>query len=377
MFAFSNTNQSHHNISFPCACYLFSPPRILINIVSIMTNIVTRSTNHRAALGDRTNNHVTFSSNKGNTNPPKLPLKPRRAVQIDVDKAVTTTTTNEAATDSIGKGKIIVEQDNYTQQPTKTKRLDVSSDLSWDDVASDTYTKYTGKGGRPSIVSPAYSDEGNTTDVEEEEVPIKYLTSVDPTVPSTTVTCEIDNHTKAVSNGFVFSDAFLEKSAREVLRPLEGESIQDAIRNMKKICLGAMQNAGENWKSIVENKDKYNLLSSSKMKSKIVFKSLFVLGVLDVVGDTISKDLPPTMMKSCTLGRSKAIEWVGPNKTEDLWIPGTNTIYQWYRNFTNGRFFRHPERAMHTEMQSLNASTIFFSSIPPKSEPLRRMFNPF
>ena len=133
-----------------------------------------------------------------------------------------------------------------------------------------------------------------------------------------------------------------------------------------------MDNSGENWKTIVEDQDKYKLLSSSPcnniIKSRIVYKSLYVLGVVDVVSDTVSKKLPPSVMKSCELGRSKALEWIGPNTAEGMWIPKSGTVYQWYRDFCHGRTFKHPERAVHMQMQSLERLDDFFATRPVQKQ---------
>eukprot|EP00536_Pseudo-nitzschia_multiseries_P000792 jgi/Psemu1/179605/e_gw1.10.93.1 len=297
------------------------------------------SASNRPGFGDRTQNHASFLLNTAG---------------------------------SISKGKTLVENDEDTQQPTKMKRADVFSVSTWDEVASDCNKRNTTSYHRHvSIVSPAYTDECFEDDEEfddvEEHLIGKPQTSFNTTVSTTITTSETESHAKAVASGYVFSDALLETSARKVLRPLEGESIEDAIANMKKICLKAMKNGGEDWKSIVEDEDKYNLLlSNSKVRSQIVFKSLVMVGILDVMSATISNNLPPAVMRSCELGRSKAMKWIGHDESKDFWIPKTITVYQWYREFTNGRFFRHPERARHTEMQVFERLDAYFSENPAK-----------
>lgn len=154
--------------------------------------------------------------------------------------------------------------------------------------------------------------------------------------------------------------------ARAVVRPLEDESVEDAIKAMKAICSTAMNDSGKNWKSIVKDQDKYDLLSynNDKFRDRFVEKSLYVLGVLDVVGDTVDRKLPPTVLKACELGRSKVLEWLGPDRTSNLKIPAPATIYQWFRDFRNGRSFSHPERALHVKMQALDNLDKFFAVHP-------------
>jgi len=120
--------------------------------------IAPRPTTRRAALGDRTNSHVNVSLNsKGNATPATLPLKPQKPILQVVTggtDTATATASNEPAAASISKDKtVVVEQDEDTQQPTKTKRVDVFSDSTWDDVASDKNKNNTIDDRRASLVS--------------------------------------------------------------------------------------------------------------------------------------------------------------------------------------------------------------------------------
>jgi hypothetical protein len=158
--------------------------------------------------------------------------------------------------------------------------------------------------------------------------------------------------------------------ARAVVRPSEDESVEDAIKAMKAICSTAMADSGKSWKSIVKDQDKYDLLSynNDKFRDRFVEKSLYVLGVLYVVGDTVDRKLPPTILKSCELGRSKVLEWVGPDRASNSKIPAPATIYQWFRDFRNGRNFSHSERALHVKMQALDNLDKFFAVHPSQKQ---------
>ena len=197
----------------------------------------------------------------------------------------------------------------------------------------------------------------------------KHPISFDCTRKTTITTSESADHARIVAEGHVFSDGFLEESARKVLRPSKGESIEEAIAAMRAVCIKAMSNSGEDWTSIVEGEDQYHLLVSSNgsdaVKSKIVYKSLYVLAVVDVISDTVSRRLPPTVMKSCDLGRSKALEWIGPKRAAGMWIPLPLTVYDWFREFCNhGRSFKHPMRAVHLYRQNLDRIDDYFEDHP-------------
>jgi hypothetical protein len=115
------------------------------------------TTTRRPALGDRTNSHVNVSLNsKGNENPAILPVKSNKLILQVVDDAapnpVTTNTNKEATTTSTNKiNTVIVQEDETTHQPTKTKRVDVFSDSTWDDITVKDNKTYDDR--RASIVS--------------------------------------------------------------------------------------------------------------------------------------------------------------------------------------------------------------------------------
>jgi hypothetical protein len=223
---------------------------------------------------------------------------------------------------------------------------------------------------------PTYSEEGFNPDEDDiaadlEEVTLKCLTGfVDVTGETTKTTSETIDAAKAVEKGYEFSTSHLEEMARAVVRPSDDESVEDAIKAMKAICVMAMADSGKNWKSIVKDQDKYNLLSynNDKFRDRFLEKALYVLGVLDVVGDTVDRKLPPTVLKACELGRSKVLEWLGSDRTPNLKIPASATIYQWFRDFRNGRNFSHPERALHVKMQALDNLDKFFAVHPSQKQ---------
>lgn len=187
---------------------------------------------------------------------------------------------------------------------------------------------------------------------------------------TTKATSDTIDTAKAAAKGHEFSASHIEMMARVVVRPLDDESVEDAIRVMKAACFKAMANSGKNWKTIVEDEDKYNLLSSNdaKFKDRFVEKALYVLGVLDVVSDTVDQKLPPTVLKSCALGRSKVLEWLGPDRTSSLKIPASKTVHSWFRDFCNGRKFSHPERALHVKMQVLDSLDKYFALHPVQKQ---------
>ena len=182
-------------------------------------------------------------------------------------------------------------------------------------------------------------------------------------------TSETIDAARAVANGHKFSTPYLEKMTRIVICPQEGESIEEALKAMKSVCLTAMADSGKNWKSIVEDEDKYNLLSSNDdiFRDRIVEKALYVVGVLDVVSDTFNQNLPPTVIKSCELGRSKVLEWLGTTAS-DLKIPASRTVYAWFRDFCHERNFSHPQRAIHIKMQVLDNLDRFFTAYPVQKQ---------
>ena len=77
---------------------------------------------------------------------------------------------------------------------------------------------------------------------------------------------------KAVANGHVFSKLYMERQGHMVLRPVGDETVEEALQNMMRICSDALVNKSAKWKSIVQDNDKYNLLSDSSHKKKIVMK---------------------------------------------------------------------------------------------------------
>lgn len=115
------------------------------------------TTTRRPALGDRTNSHVNVSLNsKRNENPAILPVKSNKLILQVVDDAapnpVTTDTNKEATTTSTSKNNtVVVQEDEATHQPTKMKRVDVFSDLTWDDITAKD--NKTNDDRRASIVS--------------------------------------------------------------------------------------------------------------------------------------------------------------------------------------------------------------------------------
>lgn len=110
------------------------------------TTLAPPTTTRRPALGDRTSSHVNVSlNNKGDANPAILPVKPNKLILQVVDDAApnpatTNTNTNkeaEATTTSTNKiSTVVVQEDETTHQPTKTKRVDVFSDSTWDDITA-------------------------------------------------------------------------------------------------------------------------------------------------------------------------------------------------------------------------------------------------
>ena len=77
---------------------------------------------------------------------------------------------------------------------------------------------------------------------------------------------------KAVANGHVFSKIYMEQQGRMILRPVGDETIEEALQKMMQICSNALVSNCVNWKSIVQDNDKYKLLSDSCHKKKIVMK---------------------------------------------------------------------------------------------------------
>ena len=78
---------------------------------------------------------------------------------------------------------------------------------------------------------------------------------------------------KAVANGHVFSKLYLEQQGRMILRPVGNETVEESLQKMMQICSDALVNNSINWKSVVQDNDKYNLLSESCHKKKIVMKA--------------------------------------------------------------------------------------------------------
>jgi hypothetical protein len=87
-----------------------------------------------------------------------------------------------------------------------------------------------------------------------------------------TTTSESVDAKKAVANGHVFSEQYIDQQGRMILRPIADETVDEALRMMMKICSNALDKGGRNWKSVIQDNDKYHVLTESCHKKKIVLK---------------------------------------------------------------------------------------------------------
>ena len=65
------------------------------------------------------------------------------------------------------------------------------------------------------------------------------------------------------------------------------------------------------------------------------------------------------------------IGWIGIDDAKRYWIPHFGTIYTWFRDFTNGRQFSHPELKRHEHFLLLDSLDALFEKYPNKLESLK------
>lgn len=184
--------------------------------------------------------------------------------------------------------------------------------------------------------------------------------------PKATHTSETADAAKAAERGHVFSKAFLEKAASDILCPAKDETVYEAIAAMEKICADALADQGAKWKSVVQDQDKFGLLVAPNHKTKIVFKTSMMLSVLAVIKSTLAQNLPPMFIKTCELTREHFMMLIGHENLHGVWIPQRNTIYAWFRDFRTGRVFTHPEIKLHEKRLLLENLDGLFAKHPDK-----------
>ena len=98
---------------------------------------------------------------------------------------------------------------------------------------------------------------------------------------------------------------------------------------------------------------------------------MYVQAVLCVVRRSLKRNLPPGIINSCKLAREVVIGWIGTDNAKKCWIPHFGTIYTWFRNFTNGRQFSHPELKRHEQFLLFDSLDALFEKFPNKLESLK------
>jgi hypothetical protein len=181
----------------------------------------------------------------------------------------------------------------------------------------------------------------------KKQAAIPVAPDLDRTRDAALASSETADEAKAADNGHVFSQASIERAARNILCPVGDESIHDAIAAMEKICRDAMADGGAKWKTIVRDQDKFGLLVTQNHKFKIVFKTTMVLAFLSVLKFTLATNRPPAFLRTCELAREYYMDWIGRENLRGVWIPQPVTVYGWFRDFRTGRVFTHPEKKLH------------------------------
>jgi hypothetical protein len=135
--------------------------------------------------------------------------------------------------------------------------------------------------------------------------------------------------------------------AKNLFRPKEDESVQDAVNSMIDILDGATSGEKSAAVSVIEGNDKYGLCTQED-KDKMFVKALYVGKALKIARATANSGGSFSFVKSC----EQAINALAPLSLSK--VKGPKTVGNWFREFRHGgRFFPHPKKRAIEGLQPL------------------------